>query len=867
MLSSGQSTWPHILVLLILYKFTISASKSVSYTKHCASVVPEATPTTYDTNVTFSELDTLNSFVPEGRRIFRQNSSVTSLNFRSVGRIYETDLKGVYKIDAELRIRVYNYIDDTYDFVSTSTQGRSSRRPRRFERLIFLIHGFWSESSGKGCLVGSAPWYSSKVYSVPEVTWYEYKLISEETVKEYYVFHNAESSVPGSKLGKICSFFNKMHLSDFSLEYARSCNSSLRKCSLLDGVDKYSPGYVSLYIIQCNEYRKMMRILVRLPTPGYDERYDMLDPNTTLVGEGLWDEKTNSLVIVACRTSSSSSSGDAHLGDCSFRLSLYYPSVWSIKTRDKVVGRIWTNKTAQDVGYFDPINFRNSVGFIKVPGFKYEYTEIEKVNKLCPTKALTRGERYPSGEFYDMRFDMSLQDSEYIGGGSAKPIFIGNKSYLDYSVFRTNSRQGGNGENVKSEVEFENVVSDNVQLNVSYKLGISLMSGVKSGSGRHSILHTSFRPHGYIIISAEGVYDSGTGSLCMTGCRNLAFRNFQDCDIVLHFHFPGSTRAKGGFMKGSIQSTRNQSDPHFFEQLNMTSSASTSSEERQSLWRIDLEITMVLICNMNACILVCFQLYHMKRYPSTVPHMSLVMLVILALGHLIPLVLNFEALSMAPQNTQTIKLGRFEWLEVNEVIVRVATMVAFIMQFRLLQLAWTARHAGQSTDPDISVAEIKTLLVLLPIYIVGGMDAYLLKWEKFNYSKSSRALNYSRVQYQQYTLWGYLRSYATLILDGFLFPQVILNLFQMSRQSALSMPFILGTTLVHSVPHAYHLYVNNYVYANPSADFYSAAWDTIIPLASFLLVAVIYLQQRYGGLVILPTKFRDLELYAKVPEA
>lgn len=162
MLSSGQSTWPRILVLLILYKLTISASKSVSYTKHCASVVPEATPTTYDTNVTFSELDTLNSFVPEGRRIFRQNSSVTSLNFRSVGRIYETDLKGVYKIDAELRIRVYNYIDDTYDFVSTSTQGRSSRRPRRFERLIFLIHGFWSESSGKGCLVGSAPWYSSK---------------------------------------------------------------------------------------------------------------------------------------------------------------------------------------------------------------------------------------------------------------------------------------------------------------------------------------------------------------------------------------------------------------------------------------------------------------------------------------------------------------------------------------------------------------------------------------------------------------------------------------------------------------------------------------------------------------------------------
>ncbi|KAK1405158.1 Cytidylate kinase [Heracleum sosnowskyi] len=907
-----QFAWPHscIFVLLILCNFTISTSRStISYSKHCGSVVPEATPTTY-ADSTFPYLETLTSFITGGERFFGKNSTYSSYtNLYLNTNVFATNSHGLYKIEAELTFMVVN--NEMYDLVSNSTHGRSSPRRRRSGRLMFLLHGFWSESSGKACFVGSAPWYSSigeplsleamfkinypkgstysngfltgeleslshlddetyfepiSILSFPYANRYEYTLISEETVKGFYVFDDIKNSlILGSEPVNICSLFDRNYY-NFNLEYKSSCSSSLKNCSPLDGVLKNRPKYVSLYSIQCYENGNKMRFLVNLNNRSNGGMYENFDPSAILVGEGLWEERTNSLVIVACRISSSNSFGDARVGDCSIRLSLYYPSVWSIKNRDKAVGQIWTNKTSQDVGYFGIIKFRSSDVDMRVPGVKYGYTEIEKVNKLCPKKAVTWGERYPSGHSHDMRFDMCVQNSKYFGWSSAEPIFIGNESHAYSSEFISVTKQQGDfGEILESEVELENVVSDNVPLNISYKLIFSTTGDFKLEAG-HSSLSTSLNSNGQLVISAEGVYDAGTGYLCMVGCRNLLSNNSLDCDIVLNFQFPGSIKAKGGFIKGSMQSTRKQSDPLFFEHLNMTSPSFISSEAQRSIWRIDLEITMVLISNTNVCLFVCFQLYHVKRYPNTVPYLSLVMLVILTLGHMVPLVLNFEALFMAKQYSQNLVPSSSGWLEVNEVIVRVATMAAFLFQFRLLQLAWTARHTAESNDPGISVAEKKTLLVSIPIYIVGGLVAILLSWKKNYYGKASPAMDYSQAQHQQHTLWGDLRSYAGLIVDGFLFPQVLLNIFQMSRRSALSMPFYLGITLVHSVPHAYDLYRANkyvpalvkspYLYANPSADFYSAAWDIIIPLVGLFLVAIIFLQQRYGGRIILPRKFR-----------
>ncbi|KAK3005697.1 hypothetical protein RJ639_017623 [Escallonia herrerae] len=196
-------------------------------------------------------------------------------------------------------------------------------------------------------------------------------------------------------------------------------------------------------------------------------------------------------------------------------------------------------------------------------------------------------------------------------------------------------------------------------------------------------------------------------------------------------------------------------------------------------------------------------------------------------------------------------------------------MVAFLLQFRLLQLVWISR-VGNGNEKGLWGSEKKTLLVSLPLYVLGGFIALFVNWKRNKYSST-----YHVAVYQEHSLWGDLRSYGGLVLDGFLLPQILLNIFQMSKESALSHSFYVGTTFDHLLPHAYDLYRaqnyvhrhvdGSYIYANPSADFYSAASDVIIPCAGVLFAGAIYLQQRFGGRCFLPRRFRKSEVYGKVP--
>ena len=67
--------------------------------------------------------------------------------------------------------------------------------------------------------------------------------------------------------------------------------------------------------------------------------------------------------------------------------------------------------------------------------------------------------------------------------------------------------------------------------------------------------------------------------------------------------------------------------------------------------------------------------------------------------------------------------------------------------------------------------------------------AFPVNLEKNYYGSAPRVHDYLQARRQQLTLWGDLRSYGGLRLDGFLFPQVLLKIFQMPTESALSMPF------------------------------------------------------------------------------
>lgn len=944
------SCLPVFLILTIFCLTSVSSSKipEIPYSDHCSSDVSESTPTqrVHHSDI-LPYLFTVSSYFHGGDSLWTRkslgqlsNTSSNSLTFQPTQKsAYRTEEPGIFKLKAYLTLRPSYVEDDSYRYSRYGSYGWSYYASGNYSeprQLQFLLNGYFSESSGKLCMVGSALWYSKEgkpeyVEAVLRLTFAEKNsnisssfvngsLQSLSSIKDtrYFeaikilAFTDVESykySLASKDLGAVCKggvitqpsqslnmsmrrsrnfcYAIMRNYGSFELEHARDCNPS-KKCSPVDGVLGYSPRYMSLNVIQCSDEERKVRYMVKFQNASYVDYYRGFNPNTTFVGEGSWDDSKNQLCVVACRILNLP--GDAHVGDCSLRLSLRFPAVWTIRDNSRAVGELWTNKTAQDSGYLQMMKFRNTDhdinGYYSLPGPNYKYTETERIRKQCPSpKVAMKEEKYPDGNSRDMSFDISVQYSkqQFPAWGAATPIFAGDEPFEPYSYVQTIDSYG-----VETSVAEESSEKPNSSIPLKMSYLINFEASYFNFTKEFASLNLSLNSRGKVEIIAEGIYHGKTGHLCMVGCRKLELetqkseQDSQDCEILVQFDFPSVNARRRNLIKGSIRSTRQASHPLYFAQLNITSNAYYTRYARESIWRMDLEIIMVLISNTLACVFIGLQLLYAKRHAEMLPFMSLVMLAVLTLGHMIPLVLNFEALFLGSrQRRQRSMFGADGWIEVNEVIVRVVTMVAFLLQARLLQLAWSAKWET-GNGKGLWLSERKTVFVSFPLYIAGGLLTILVKWmcRKNMAGTTYSSPDYYYSSYQdnnpQSSTWGGLRSYAGFILDGFLFPQVLFNIFHSSKEDALSRWFYIGTTLVRLLPHAYDLYrVHNYatmevegsyLYANPRADFYSTAWDIIIPCVGMVLAVIIWLQQRFGGRCVLPRRFRDSVAYEKVPD-
>lgn len=806
---------------------------------------------------------------------------------------------------------------------------RGPRIPLRRGSASFWLSGFWSEADGKLCMVGSGSnrinsgksnnlnvvlklnysrkfnlsvfdslvsgvlesldFEGSESYFKPvsilgvaklEERSYEFTLIDKGNESDFEDGLDRDKSLSVSDADQgVCSVFGfgnfKFELAFNSVCY-RGGNVS---CSpVTENVD-YLPSALLLRKIRCVEKQKMVMLLGFLNSSIIRATFPF-DPKTTLIAEGVWDDEKNQLHGVACRILNFTQIiTNAYVGDCSVRFNLRFPTVFSVRNRSTILGQIWSNKSEHDPRYFDKIGFQSSQEVLMgLSGFKYRYTVVDVARKSCAIKnnVKHKGKTYPDVNSVDMRFSMYVKNSNgQISHGFASPLFVGDHLYQHplsghlhlpplqrYTVFA-----------------FKPNNQHNMQ-NISYKMSIVPPSGFMFGGSEISEA---------IEISAEGVYDRDTGVLCMRGCRNLrpshqqmklAKNDSLDCEIDVNFQFRALNEEDSENVKGTIESTRQKSDSLYFGRLELFSSSIYTSQAKESVWRMDLEITMVLILNTVACFFVGLQLFYVKKHPDVLPFISVVMLIILTLGYMIPLLLNFEALFKANHNQQNLFLGSGGWLEANEIIVRMVTMVAFLLQFRLLQLTWSARQ-GNGSQNETWISERKVLYATLPLYIAGGLSAWVVYRSRNSYHgpyivhRHIQPLHPRRVRLNwQHSLWGDLKSYGGLILDGFLLPQILFNMFNNSTEKTVAAPFYIGTTVVRLLPHAYDLYRANtsswypdwsYIYANPKMDFYSTAWDIIIPCGGLLFAALIYLQQQNGGRCILPRRFREIVAYEKIP--
>lgn len=669
-----------------------------------------------------------------------------------------------------------------------------------------------------------------------------------------------------------CSVFSRRS-DKFQLDYGSQCNNvSCNPLGGAGGVEKL-PAFMHFSGARCVE-RQKIQMLLAFPDSVYNGYAFPFRPNTTLISEGLWDEKENRLCGVACRILNFT--GTPYVGDCSIKFTLWFPTVLSLRNRSTLLGRIWSDKLVGESGYFSSIGFEGSwKGSRGLTGLQYKYTEIDRVRKSCGEKVTARGKgkKYPDGYSSDTSFSLSVTNSKgQVARGYSSPLFVGDLRY--------NGQPYGipfvpvNGNLKAHSFQYNN------SLNVSYKIIFNPSPDFKFGS---EVSATEVK------ISAEGLYNRNTGVMCLVGCRDLRtngkilLKNESlDCEIMVNIQFPPLNAKGGEFIKGTIESTRQNADPYYFEPLQLSSYSLYRNQVDASIWRMDFEIIMVLISNTLSCVFVGLQLLHVKKHTEVLPHISIVMLLVITLGHMIPLVLNFEALFKVNHNgVQNVFLGSGGWLEVNEVVVRMVTMVAFLLELRLLQLTWSSRQSEES-QTGLWASEKWVLYMTLPLYFGGGLTAWFVHIWKNSRRKSSRPFHLSRHRfrfprghpYPLPSLWEDFKSYAGLLLDGFLLPQTLFNIVSNSEGKALASSFYFGTTIVRILPHAYDLYrahssawyLNiSSIYADHRMDFYSTAWDIIIPIGGLSFAVLIYLQQRFGSRCILPKRFRKTSAYEKVP--
>ncbi|MED6135316.1 hypothetical protein PIB30_045363 [Stylosanthes scabra] len=918
---------PLLSVIFFLSTFlSINSASELSYKDHCNSFVSYSTPSNKRVN-TFPLGDNHNGYFQVGEKITGLGNGTTWSRFSfylQPRTIQATEASHLFKVKGLVSFRS----TIAWNFTHVGSRSHRSRRIYHGSDLVnyFKLEGFWSESSGKVCMVGRGTRVSEtgeeshdleavfklnnvfkssninsmvigtleslssendksyfepiSVFMFPNEA-YNYTLDSTEADKECSSGIDAEQglSLISNSLS-FCSYSISRAITMLPLEYSADCNSP-KNCTPIDGSSEQLPTLMSLKGIQCSHSEKhRMRVLLEFSNNSFHYGWNQdQNPKNMLVGEGWWNKKSNVLCVAACHIKEISSSSDGtHVGDCSVRLRLRFPSILSIKNTSSIVGEIWSNKTAKEQGYFKRIKFRNDeLQVVAGHGLEYEYSQLERVNKSCqnskPVKG--KGKSYPEAYSYDMRFDMSVglrESRKRVAWGYATPLFVGDQFYdLGMPIFSDSVSSFSN------QVPQPYIHNNNGSLfNISYKISLAPYSLWELDGMNSSFSNKSFEA---VKLAAEGIYDAEGGTLCMVGCRELPSKDGTithslDCEVLVNFQFPPLDATDGRRIRGSIKSTRKKSDPLYFKPLDLSSSTYYMRALRRNAWRMDLEVIIALISTTLACVFVGLQLYHVKKNPDVLPFVSTLMMLILTFGYMIPLVLNLEALLSQDPNNEIIVYGYGGWLKVDEIVVRLTTMVAFLLQFRLLYLTWSSRKTNVSKEGFWN-AEKKASFAALALYAAGLLVVFLFKLKKNRPAISSMYTTGYYYYSQEPSSWEYFKSYGGLVMDGFLLPQIILNILSNTKRAQiLSSSFYIGTTFVRVLPHAYDLYrAHNYavvddfeyLYADPGADFYSTAWDIVIPLGGMLFAVIVNLQQRFGGVCVMPQRLKGSFAYEKVP--
>ncbi|KAF7102937.1 hypothetical protein CFC21_103990 [Triticum aestivum] len=599
--------------------------------------------------------------------------------------------------------------------------------------------------------------------------------------------------------------------------------------------------------MQCNEDGALRAYMVVSNDTGSVRRehrqfYHLLADEEALVADGHWDPAQDMFCLRACWVAPSTLA----VRECGIGMSFWFPATWTVHERSVVAGVLWNSTQGRtsslDAGAISGVmsafsmdDHRRNISDVQ---YKYNDTmlEVAKKHYLKISKEEKIKGSFPVPGKHTTYHDLSLRF--WMFGANINAVTVRGDAY----PVTIGSVMTGEEMLMTTQVDTKHLHDP---LNVSYDIHYYAPLG-------NSYSYSSQKEERRI--SAEGVYDPKKGVLCMVGCEQRD--GSMDCQMLITVQFTSLEDRAGGLGGGggAISSLRDRSDRLFFERKNITLYGMYAEQVPEAISRMDLESIMVVASVTLSCVFTALQILHVKKNPEAAAATSITMLTILTLGHLTPLVLNFEVI-FPSRRSQYDLYSTDGSLELNQVMMKVPTLIAFVLQLRLLQLV-VAGHlsSANQSEPATSVSEKTVLQICLPLYLLGGVLATVVHMINVRSEEKSLVV---RIGGEAATLWDELLSYAGLVLDGFLLPQVILNAsLSSSRVRAISPWFYMGGTMIRVVPHVYdvvrmQIYAPSMrpsdIYASPGGDLFGVAWDVLIFCGAALLASLLFLQQRLGS--------------------
>ncbi|KAJ1284770.1 hypothetical protein BS78_03G230600 [Paspalum vaginatum] len=663
----------------------------------------------------------------------------------------------------------------------------------------------------------------------------------------------------------------KEHLeTSYKLQYGGGASSSWPLMGLqalrmhMGQVQCATDGAVRAYAAFSNDTttdggRRRRRRLQRPPFMFNDE---------VVVAEGRWNATDGVLCLRACRVPRSSGiSPSTEKPECRIGMSFWLPRVWTIRDRSAVAGMLWnsTQVATPGNGVSGVVVSASSIDFnvhrSNFSDIKYNYnnTMIEEAKKhhhdILKKQRKVKGSSFlaPNYTYHDFEFRFYNDRGFGHGRGDAYPISLG--STMVYGDRLVADDSFSRSRDAVVDVRPEEL------LNVSYDIRefVPPAGWVPPKNGSYSITLQARQ------MRAEGVFDPKTGILCLVACREYN-DSTTDCQILITVQFAsldGKAQVQG-HGRGAISSLRNKTtnDPLFFEKADIGLYGMYSEQVFEEISRMDVESILLVISTTLPCVFTALQILHAKRKPEAAAATSITMLVVLALGYVAPLVVSSEALFMSRRRgyVPLLPFRSYVPYELSQAMMRAPTLIALLLQLRLIQLAWSARKETTTDAADRSMnaesGERRALWVCVPLYLIGGALTVIVHVVNARRAARENSLTVP-VGPEQATLLEDLVSSGGLALDAFLLPQVAMNALSPGPGAgvvrALSPWFYIGGTVVRAMPHVYDVvraqgYVPSikpsYVYASPRYDRFGIAWDVVVPCGAALLAVLLFLQQQ-----------------------